>query len=288
MIQLPARKNVPSTSIYTKLYVKSKLGERDILLMVPGGPGNDHTTYDSSFNSIAKALFSDVDIILFDPRGCGSSKRSAVHYCTLEHYIDDIESIRKHFNIPQDKFILFGQSYGSIAAFGYAIKYHQQLKKLILIGGAASGDFFQQAQENLLKRGTSAQQKLSEKIWTGTFNGSAAEVSEFYEIMGSLYSYTFKPGMSADVALTYNVDVLNLGFSQFLKTFNYRDHLFQVSCQTLILWGKEDWICDIQQAEIIHKGIRNSELIIFERCSHLVWIDQWEKFLNETTTFLRK
>ncbi len=286
MIQLAARKNVPETSIYIKQYIKSKLGERDILLMVPGGPGNDHTTYDSAFNSIAQALFPLVDIILFDPRGCGSSEKSATSYCTLDHYIEDIESIRAYFKIPQNQFILFGQSYGSIAALGYAIKYNTKLKKLILMGGAASSNFFTEAKENLLKRGTPEQQKLGEKIWTGTFTGSAKEVSEFYEIMGPLYSYTFKPGMSSDVALTYNVEVLNFGFSQFLKKFDYRSRLSQVKCRTLILWGEDDWISDKKQAKVINEGIRDSELVMYTQCSHLVWIDQWEKFLYKMNEFL--
>lgn len=288
LIQLAARKEVPATAIYVKVYTESgRLGQRDIMLLVPGGPGNDHTTYDSPDYSITKALLPYVDIILFDPRGCGASEKSLAKYCTLACYVEDIESIRQHFQLSPNQFVLFGQSYGSIAALGYAVKYAEKLKKLILIGGAASSECLEEAKDNLLRIGTPEQQKWGEKIWTGTFTGLPAEVAEYYETMGPLYSYTFKPGQPTP-SLTYNVEVLNLGFGKFLKEFDFRPQLSRVTCQTLILWGEDDWILDKKQAEILHTGIVNSELEIFQQCSHLLWIDQWEKFVHKTAGFLMR
>lgn len=281
MIQLAARNGIPATSIYAEIHTKNGiLGQRNILILVPGGPGNDHTTYDSPDYSITKALTPYVDIILFDPRGCGASEKSSPKYCTLEHYIDDIENIREYFKIPASQFILFGQSYGSIAALGYAIKYAEKLKKLILVGGAASYEWLEEAKENLLRIGNSEQKKWGEKLWAGKFTGLPNEVAEYYETMGPLYSYTFKPGQPTP-SLTYNVEVFNLGFTQSLREFDYRPHLSKVTCPTLILWGEEDWISDKKQAVIIHKGITHSELVIYSQCSHLLWIDQWQKFVNK-------
>lgn len=119
-ISLPEREGIPKTSIYTKILTQdnTQLGQRDVMILVPGGPGNDYTMYDTPEKSIAKALLPVLDVILFDPRGCGSSEESPVKYCSLEHYIDDIEAIRMYFNLPADKFIVFGQSYGSLAAVG--------------------------------------------------------------------------------------------------------------------------------------------------------------------------
>lgn len=286
MIQLKARKEVPATSLYAEIYAKNgTLGQRDVMILVPGGPGNDHTTYDSPEYSITKALSPYVDIILFDPRGCGASEKSPVKYCTLEHYIEDIESIREYFKIHSDQFILFGQSYGSIAALGYAIKYSEKLKKLIIVGGAASSEWMNEAKKNLLTIGTAAQKEWGEKLWAGKFTGSPEEVAEYYETMGPLYAYSFKPGQPTP-SLTYNVEVFNLGFTQFLKKFDYRPHLSQVKCKTLILWGEDDWILDKKQAAIIHHGVPQSELVIYQQCSHLLWIDQWEKFVNQMIKFL--
>ena len=78
-ISLPTRQGVPETTIYVKIFTQDyPLGYRDVMILVPGGPGNDHTMYDAPENSIAKALLLVVDIILFDPRGCGVNEASPV------------------------------------------------------------------------------------------------------------------------------------------------------------------------------------------------------------------
>ena len=112
-VNLPERRSIPKTSIYTKIFTEDHpLGDRDVMILLPGGPGNDHTMYDKPENSIAKALLPFVNIILFDPRGCGHSDPSAVEYCSLEHYIDYIKAIRIYFKLPPQKLIVFRQSYG--------------------------------------------------------------------------------------------------------------------------------------------------------------------------------
>ena len=286
MITLPGRENTPATKINVIIHSQSgNLGQRDVMLLIPGGPGNDYTTYDSPQFSITQALFPYVDIILFDPRGCGKSAKSSVEYCTLNHYIKDIESIREYFKIPADRLIIFGQSYGAIAALGYAAKYSKKIKKLLLIGGAASSECLTEAQENLAIIDTPDQKKWGEKIWTGTFTGTPEEVAEYYETMGALYSYTFKPGQPTP-SLTYNVELLNHGFGKFLKEFDFRPKLPSIKCQTLLLWGEDDWMLDKKQGEVINNLLPYSELKVYQQCSHMLWIDQWERFLKDAIDFL--
>lgn len=286
IIKLPARKDVPRAELYCQYYSKSgKLGSRDVLLAIPGGPGNDHAIYDPPDHSMAKALFPYADILLFDPRSCGKSEITKPEYSSLEHYIDDIEAIREYFKISPDQLIILGQSYGSIASLGYATKYPNSLKKLILIGGAASSEFLEEAQKNLSKIGTTKQKELAKKLWTGTFTGDPDENDEYFQTMTPLFQLTFKPGMPTP-PLTYNVDVLNFGFGHFLRKFDFRPALKKVKCKTLILWGADDWISDINQAKVIHHGIKGSTLKVYSHCSHLLWLDQWEKFLDDVTDFL--
>ncbi|MCP3680227.1 MAG: alpha/beta hydrolase [Gammaproteobacteria bacterium] len=79
MITLPARENTPATGIYTKTYsLNIHLAKRDVMILIPGGPGNDHTLYTDPAHSIAEAFLPHVDTLLFDPRGCGNSESSAV------------------------------------------------------------------------------------------------------------------------------------------------------------------------------------------------------------------
>lgn len=212
MIRLSARKNIPETSIFAEVHTAAGLlGQRDVLMFIPGGPGNDHAVYNPPDYSMAKAFFPYADILLFDPRSCGKSEITKSEYSTLDHYIDDIEAIREYFKISPDKLIVLGQSYGSIASLGYATKFPSGLKKLILIGGAASSEFLEEAKHNLKKIGTPKQQELAEKLWTGTFTGAPDENDEFFQTMTPLYQLTFKPGMPTP-PLTYNRPLSKLNF----------------------------------------------------------------------------
>lgn len=285
-IQLPSRQSLPSVELYCEYYAKSgKIGARDVILMIPGGPGNDHAIYDPPDHSMAKAFFPYADILLFDPRSCGKSELQKTEYSSLDHYIDDIEAIREHFKISPNHLIILGQSYGSIASLGYAAKYPNHLKKMILIGGAASSEFLDEAKRNLDRIGTRKQKELGKKLWTGTFTGEPDENDEFFQSMTPLYQLTFKPGMPTP-PLTYNVSVLNFGFGHFLRNFDFQPVLNKVKCSTLILCGADDWILDKNQAKIIYEGIKGSLLKVYSHCSHLLWLDQWDKFLKDTTDFL--
>ena len=285
-IPLSARKNTPATTLYGKLYSQSEqLGERDVVILLPGGPGNDYSMYNTPGLSIAQTFFKTADVILFDPRGCGQSEQSELQYCSLDHYIDDVEAIREYFNLSPDRFIVFGQSYGSIAALGYACRYPDSLKKLLIIGAVASHEFFTQAQEELAQIGNAEQVEFAKKLWTGTFDGSREEVVKFYELMSPLYAYTFEPG-EPPLDIPYTVDIMNFGWGDFLHKFDFRDQLKNITCETLLLWGENEWIMPKRQVDLVHNAISNCTLKIYPKCMHMLWIDQWELFKRDSLGFL--
>jgi hypothetical protein len=45
-ITLPARPHIPASKIFTRQYIQNKLGERNTVILLPGGPGNDMGMYD--------------------------------------------------------------------------------------------------------------------------------------------------------------------------------------------------------------------------------------------------
>ncbi len=251
------------------------------MILVPGGPGGNHSVY----LPMVKDLLPFADLILFDPRGCGNSEPSKAQYCTMEDYIDDIEAIRSYFNV--NSIILMGGSYGSMASLGYAIKYPDRLEKLILLAGAPSYKFIETAKKNLEKKGTDQQKKAAQKLWSGTFR-SAKEFSDFYTMMAPLYSVNSlaKPPTTSS-GIPYNIEVTNLGFSQFLRTFNYEDQIEKITAPTLIIWGADDWINDVAYASFIAKKIRKSTLHIFEHCGHFAEEDQPTLFFNALADFFR-
>lgn len=282
-IQIPDRREVPSTNLYCKLMYRdnTEFGKRSVMILVPGGPGGNHSVY----IPITKHLLKFADLILFDPRGCGGSGHSDAQYCTINRYIDDIDAIRSYFNL--DKIILMGGSYGSMASIGYAIKYINHLESLVLLAGAPSYKFMETAKKNLKKKGTAEQKAVAEKLWSGTFR-DAKEFAEFYRIMAPLYSVnTTATPPTTSSGIPYNIEVTNLGFSQFLRSFNFEDELETITCPTLIICGEDDWINDPCHGRLMAEKIPHSTLHVFDHCGHFAEDDQPTLFFKALDDFFK-
>ncbi|MFA5960727.1 MAG: alpha/beta fold hydrolase [Tatlockia sp.] len=287
-ITIPQRSNVPETEIFSKILRKKATEnlswDRDVMVLIHGGPGGNHTIY----ADIENDLLEMADLIIIDLRGCGLSRKSEVQYCTLEANIDDIDAILKVLNVNNP--IIHGCSYGAIVALGYSIKYPDNISKLILSSGAASGNFIKSAKRNLKRLGTPEQIEAAKTLWSGTFK-SPEQFSKYYKIMASLYIYSKEqaniPPANAE-SIPYNVELVNFAFTVFLPVFDFREKLALVKPQTLIFSGKNDWIIDADQAETLHNGIKNSILISLKNCGHFPWKDRKTEFLSNIRLFLEK
>jgi pimeloyl-ACP methyl ester carboxylesterase len=106
--------------------------------------------------------------------------------------------------------------------------------------------------------------------------------------MAPLYVYKFKQQDSVPTTkakISYNIDVTNLGFSDFLTKFNYEPYLNNIRCETLIIFGKNDWINDPSLAELMTSKIPSNLLVLLDECGHFIWRDQKEKFFKALNEF---
>ena len=220
-ITIPKRNDAPETEIFVKILRKNKKQDfswnRNVMILIHGGPGGNHTLY----SDIEESLLELSDLVIIDLRGCGLSKKIDADYCTLEAHIDDMDSILNFINITRP--IIHGCSYGAIVALGYAIKQPNKISKLILSSCAASGSFIQDAKKNLEKLGNTEQIETAKRLWNGTFE-SEEQFSEYYKIMAPLYIYkqSFAQTPSATSQnIPYNIQLVNLAFTQFLPSFDF-------------------------------------------------------------------
>lgn len=283
-ISIPARKLAPSTSLYVNIVTQHKatLGSRPVVFMLPGGPG-----LDSSFYQAYSCLTDVADVVYHDPRGCGLSDKGEPATYTMDNYIDDVEQIRIHLNV--NSAIILGKSYGSVCALGYALRYPGAIDKLILAAGAPSYRFLETARKNLAKRGTPEQIEICEKLWRGEFKNKA-ELGDFFKIMGTLYSNKAKSGTELfkddQNEPSFSVEAINVGFSTFLKDFDYEQELKNIRCKTLILAGEDDWINDVQYAKQMADKIPHNHLKIFSNSSHSMELDVTEQYFQEIRRFI--
>jgi len=74
-----------------------------------------------------------------------------------------------------------------------------------------------------------------------------------------------------------------------LSSFNNNSiKINEISCPTLIIWGKNDKIVPAKNAVYAHRKIKNSELILYDNCGHLPHVEKAKLFNLHVIKFLSK
>ena len=147
--------------------------------------------------------------------------------------------------------------------------------------------FLQRAQATLAARGTAEQIACAERLWSGNFENEA-QLKEYLQVMGPMYSLTYNPKLSAQSweRTIYSVDAVNVAFGGFLRDYNILGQLPQITCPTLVIAGRHDWICPPEFSEEIAAAIPRADLRIFEHSGHLIRADEPEALLDAIAGFL--
>ena len=100
------------------------------VLLLHGGPGANHQyfkIFDSYFPN------ENIEYYYYDQLGSTLSDNPQIEdLWTIEHYVEEVEQVRKSLGLNKDNFILLGHSWGGILGIEYALKYQKNLKALIV------------------------------------------------------------------------------------------------------------------------------------------------------------
>jgi proline iminopeptidase len=263
--------------------VGPRMVERPTAFVIHGGPGGDHTSFKSAF----APLSADIQLVYFDHRGQGRSAKGDPERYTLDENVEDMEALRRHLGLGP--IVSIGTSYGGMVAQAHAARYPDAVSHLILCVTAAHGGFIERAQQIIADRGTPEQQAACDILWSGSFE-TVDQLKHYYRVMGPLYSVKHDP---AAAALTsgrgsHSPEPLNRAFRPggTLRSFDLRAELKHINAPTLILAGRQDWICAPEFSEEIHKFIPGSTLHIFEAASHSLRNDVGEELVSQIRSFV--
>ena len=258
-----------------------RMVQRPTLFLLHGGPGGDHV----GFKSTVARLVDVAQLVYVDHRGSGRSAASDPSTYTLDENIDDVDALRDYLGL--DSICLLGSSYGGMVAQGYAIRYPDRVSNLVLCAPAPRYRVLEDAKRIVAERGTPEQQAVCETLWNGSFE-SLEQVREYYQAMGPMYSVTYDAQKSAESWSrgTRNFEQLNMGFSDFLRDFDYTEQLGSIACPTLVLAGAQDWICPPNHSRDIAERVPRAHLKVFSKSAHNIAGDEPEEFLAAVRGFL--
>ncbi|KAF4335579.1 proline iminopeptidase [Fusarium beomiforme] len=259
-----------------------------LIISLHGAPGlSTHSGVKEDFKFLADKF----RVIVYDHRGSGDSDFKGPFMD--EQWVSDLEELRVWAG--DEKFILAGGSYGGFLALTYATNHPNRLLGLILRNTWACGSQgTHRALANvLLSHRIKPDPMRQVRLWSGNLRNkqdaeeSMAEITRIYtpEKPGEkdIDPESFE-GASAELRW----EVHNAAFSHSQPRFDVRYRLTEIKAPTLIVVGRQDIICPVEESEKISRLIPNNELVIFEGSAHNPATDEPEKFQQVLSHFLSK
>ena len=173
---------------------------------------------------------------------------------------------------------------------------HMKLENVVLVGNSLGGHI---AQLYCLDE----PQKVKAMVLTGSsglferaLGGSFPKRGD-YDYIKQRTEYTFAKPETASKELVDEVfGIVNdrgkairvISMAKSAMKENLADDLPKITCQTLLIWGKEDKITPPFVGEEFHKLIQNSELLWMEDCGHAPMMEKPKEFNLLLANFLSK
>lgn len=241
-------------------------------LVMHGGLGADHTGLHPWLDPLGDVL----RLIYYDHRGNGRSGRPPLKTLTYEQFATDADTLRIH--LGADTIAVMGFSAGAAIALHYALQYPQNLSHLILVGAHAAWDYQEEILAACRRRGATPEML---EVFTGPPPRDDADLARMVRTLLPLYLHRF----DAELAERYLGNAVwsaaaNVRYGELLRDYYLVPHLREVRAPTLIVVGRDDVVTPPAQAERLHRGIPNSDLVVFEHSGHLPYLEEPEVFFR--------
>lgn len=196
----------------------------------------------------------DIQVIIPDLPGFGKSEEPKTTW-SLDNYVEWLKEFSDTIPELKNSFYLLGHSFGGSLAAKFTIKYNQKVEKLFLV--AASCIRIATPSKKIIYNFSRIVKIFYFFPYYELFR------KYFYKIFLKRSDYPYISGIMKEIYLR----VIKEDLSQKLSS---------LKIPTIILWGGKDDLTPIEHANIIHKKIHNSKLIVIPGANHNLHIHSVE------------
>lgn len=258
------------------------------LLLLHGGPGGNCEDLEP-FLQLAEQGFR---VVRYDQLGSWRSDQpDDPTLWRVPRFVAEVERVRQALELG--RVMLLGQSWGAFLAIEYALHHPENLRGLVLASGAAS------TRECVAGMDRWRQELPTATRETMAKHEAAGEYGhpDYLAALEILYRRNFcrvwpypAPLARAMEHMAMPVYTTMWGPNEFTCTGNLQewdrtDRLGEITCPTLITGGEFDEVHP-SCAETLHRGIRDSELVIFPGCAHHPELEDPERYHDVLLRFL--
>ena len=266
------------------------LGTGDAIFFFAGGPGNSHDYMQGNFGQ----YHSTHQVVFIDMLGRGMSDDAKdVREYSVDNDVHIAEEVRKALNLQ--KISLVGHSYGTVVAQAYAVKYPNQVDKMVLISGFHSGEMWQANCDSYNHYAKTHFPKYWQQIDSLRALGYVSSDSTFSALYASVpakYVYYHDTKLKQNVPKTkfrgwapdvyYSIIGRDADFfvSGSMMDLDFRRTLSNLHIPTLIIAGRYDGVSTPEYNIQYKKFMPEAQFVMFEKSGHNPYLEEPEKFYN--------
>jgi pimeloyl-ACP methyl ester carboxylesterase len=249
-------------------------GSGEPLILIPYLAA-DHACYAFQMAEYAKRF----TCISVDLRGAGESDKPEGVYST-EQFADDVVAFMQAIGVSRAH--VSGLSLGAATGMWLAAKYPERTKSLSLHSGWARSDLYLKTVVQGWQVRAKALGSVPEMIIQGIFPWCLTPelYAEKPDYIKSLTDFVRgRPSQLVDAFMRQSNAVI---------AHDAEAQLGKIRVPTQITFGRHDMVTSTRFAERMKSGIKESELLVFETCSHAPIYEQVGEFNEKTLAFLNK
>ncbi len=266
------------------------------VLLLHGGPGGTHEFFENFDGYFPNE---EIEYIYYDQLDSYySDKPNDSTLWSTEHFVEEVEQVRKALNLDKENFYLLGQSWGGILAMEYALKYQDNLKGLIIsnmmasipeyekyaevLGAQLPPQIYKEIKELEAKEDFS-NPRYSELVMNNYYTEHILRkpLDEWPEFINRAFSH-----------LNPNIYIYMQGYSEFgvtgnatLKGWDVSDRLKEIKTPTLMIGGKYDTM-DPKYMEWMSTQVQNGRSLTVN-AGHCSQYDDPENYFSGLIKFIK-
>lgn len=288
---------IQTTKGFFNVYTK-RMGNNPTkrVLLLHGGPGGTHEEFGNFEGYLPQE---EIEYIYYDQLDSYySDNPNDSTLWTTEHFVEEVEQVRKALGLNKDNFYLLGQSWGGILAMEYALKYQDNIKGLIISNMVASAPEYTKYANEVL--GPQMDPKVLQEIKDMEAN-SDFDNPRYAELLENHYYTEHILRMPVDEwpksvnlffsHLNPDIYIYMQGYSEFgmtgdatLKTWDVSDRLKEIKVPTLMLGAQYDTM-DPKYMQWMATEVQNGRSVTTNG-SHLSQFDAPDQYFSNLIKFV--
>lgn len=292
--------NAQTSTIYSKAYGKST---DPAIIFIHGGPSGNATLFEGT--TAQKLADKGFYVIAYDRRGEGRSIDSTATF-TYDEAIEDLNKIYAIYNIKKAN--LIAHSFGGLVATLFAEHNPEKVNALILAGALFSQ---QETYNHILKTTKIIYRKQNDSLMLSKIieiekldKNSVAYRKQCFDL-ASQNNYFKMPFPTAEAdylrknyeeSAFYKSNIRNTNAPILFYKNEIRNNIdtkpilknLKKQVKLFAIYGQQDQIFSDQQIQDIQKIVTKKNFRIIENCSHYLFVDQQQIFIETIEKWLKK